>query len=422
MKKLFATAGMAALGAASMNAATPPTLLPQETAKPWSVSASVRGFYDDNYATLRSGLRRDSFGLEVSPSVRGHIIKEMTQLYASYKFGMRYYEDRINNELDYSHLANVMLNHDFSERFRMTLYDDFVVAQEPSLLNPAQPVQTLRVRGSNLRNTAGADFRARLTESVAFEPGYSFTVYDYREKGNGSYSAILDRHEHLAKVGVRWINMLERTDGLLGYQYMYTGHTSKDTLDPTGAVYLSPKLRDTRSHYYFAGVDYSASERLTLSARAGAMTVTYRNNQSNRTSPYFDVSASYRFAEASTIQLGYKLQRMTTDLIGYTGMAPLNLTVDQLAHFFYARVSHTISRLTLNAGAQYQYGTFRGGAVNSQDEGYLSVDLGASYKINPFLAAEAGYSFDWLKDYGWPAGTERDFHRNFVYIGLKATY
>jgi hypothetical protein len=420
MKKLFATAGMAALGAASLNAATPPMLATYETSRPWSVSATVRAFYDDNYATLRHS-RRDSFGFEVSPGIAANLIKEQTQLHASYQFGVRYYEDRINNEFDYSHLAKASLTHIFSDRYRVTLYDNFVAAQEPTLLNPDAVVQTLRVRGSNIRNVAGADFRADLTEHMAIEPGYSFTFYDYRQKGAGAYSAVLDRQEHLAKLAFRWVNMLERTDGLLGYQYLYSTHTSKDTLDPTGATLISPKLRDTRSHYYFIGADYSATDRLTLAVRAGGMTVTYRGNQSNRTSPYFDLSATYRFQEASTLQVGYKLQRMTTDMIGFTGGAA-NLTVDQLAHFAYARVNHTISRLSLSGGVQYQFGTFRGGLVNSQDESFLSADLGASYKINPFLMAETGYAFDWLKDHGWAAGTERGYHRNYVYLGLKATY
>ena len=163
MKKLLATAGMAAVGAASMNAASPPVLLEQQQTKPWSISASVRAFYDDNYAT-RHNDRRDSFGFEVSPSVMANIIKEQTQFYASYKYGLRWYEDRVNNEFDQSHIASLLLNHDFSERLRLTLYDDFVVAQEPSILNPSQQVQTLRVRGSNMRNTAGADLVAKLTD------------------------------------------------------------------------------------------------------------------------------------------------------------------------------------------------------------------------------------------------------------------
>ncbi len=417
---------MIALGMASLQAASAPTLAPQENAsKPWSVSASLRGFYDDNYATAPSGpLRRDSFGFEVSPMASVSLIGDQTQFSAAYKFGLRYYEDRVNNEFDYSHKFTARLDHAFSERLKMTLWDELVIAQEPFLLNPGLVVQTMRVNGNNLRNTAGLDFEAKLTDHITLEPGYNFSLYDYRAKGPSSYSALLDRYDHLFKLGVRWVNMLERTDGILGYQFNYVDHSSKDTLDPSGATMVSPSLRDTKSHFLFAGADYNASEKLTLSGRAGVQLVDYSGTQDNKANPYFDLSASYRFLEASSLQVGYKLQRMTTDTIGFSAAAPTNLTVDQLAHFVYGRVSHKVGDLTLSGGVLYQFGTFRGGLLHGQDEAYLSADINASYRINPYLSAEAGYVFDWLNDSDWASAgvPARDYHRNFVYLGLKATY
>jgi hypothetical protein len=160
---------------------------------------------------------------------------------------------------------------------------------------------------------------------------------------------------------------------------------------------------------------------LSASLRVGAQTSEYEGTTKSRTSPYVDLSGTYRFQTSSTLQVGYKLSRLTSDMIGYMGTA--NVVVDQETHYVYGRVSHTISDLTLSGGAAYQYGTFRGGSVNSQSEGFLVMDLSASYRINPFLSAEAGYVFDMLKDYSWAAGLgQRDYHRNYVYIGLKASY
>jgi predicted porin len=111
-------------------------------------------------------------------------------------------------------------------------------------------------------------------------------------------------------------------------------------------------------------------------------------------------------------------------LIGRVAADPANITIDQLAHFLYGRVSHTISRLTLSAGAQYQYGTFRGGAIQSQSEDYLMVDVSANYRFNEFLSAEVGYMAELLRDHGWQTTGVgvRNFDRNMVYIGIKATY
>lgn len=54
MKKMIASAGWVALGTAALHAAYVPGLTSMETSKSWSVSASLRGFYDDNYAALPS--------------------------------------------------------------------------------------------------------------------------------------------------------------------------------------------------------------------------------------------------------------------------------------------------------------------------------------------------------------------------------
>ena len=55
MKKFIASAGLVTVGAASLHAAYAPGLTPMETSKPWSLAASLRGFYDDNYQNAPSG-------------------------------------------------------------------------------------------------------------------------------------------------------------------------------------------------------------------------------------------------------------------------------------------------------------------------------------------------------------------------------
>jgi len=49
MNKLIVSASLVTLGATGLQAAYAPGLSPMETSKPWSVAATVRGFYDDNY-------------------------------------------------------------------------------------------------------------------------------------------------------------------------------------------------------------------------------------------------------------------------------------------------------------------------------------------------------------------------------------
>ena len=95
MNKITATAGLVAIGAASVQAQIyAPEAGSQEATKPWTVSAVLRGFYDDNYTTSPSHLERDSWGFEVSPSAALNLIRDQTALGLSYVYSARWYEDR----------------------------------------------------------------------------------------------------------------------------------------------------------------------------------------------------------------------------------------------------------------------------------------------------------------------------------------
>src|SRR4029077_10452557 len=131
MKKIITSASLAALGALSLQAGTPldrsyyapnPQLTPQESSKWWSISASLRGFYDDNYNTSpanfhvaetfdpATGIRtpgqtvkpRDSFGFEISPSFGINIPLPQTFIGLTYTYSLRWYEDRSHPKDDQS--------------------------------------------------------------------------------------------------------------------------------------------------------------------------------------------------------------------------------------------------------------------------------------------------------------------------------
>ncbi len=90
MKKLITSAGIVALGVSAAHAATGPTLTAIERSKPWTVSAALRGFYDDNYTTSPSEFKRGSFGFEVSPSASLNLALDPTFIGASYEYYLRY--------------------------------------------------------------------------------------------------------------------------------------------------------------------------------------------------------------------------------------------------------------------------------------------------------------------------------------------
>ena len=91
-----------------------PGLTSTQLSKPWSVSAAIRGFYDDNYALTPSrglvdpvtGARiepRESYGYEVTPSVGLNWTMEQTYIGLSYLYSLKFFEDRPEHKYDQSH-------------------------------------------------------------------------------------------------------------------------------------------------------------------------------------------------------------------------------------------------------------------------------------------------------------------------------
>ncbi len=424
MKKIIMTASLAALGAVSLQAAYAPGLSATERSKPWSVAASLRGFYDDNYTTspeTRSnpalGTARSSYGMEISPSASLNLPLDQTLISLSYQYSMRYYEDRKDNKADHSHQFNAHLNHAFTENYRLDLNDSFVIAQEPALMAGDGPVAIpLRLNGNNIRNTAAAKFQAEITRLFGIELGYSNSLYDY---DNEVYAGLLNRMEHLITFDTRW-HLLPKTVGILGYQYGMVNYDDKKTID--ASAYGAPgtvnsKIRDNRSHYAYVGVDQTINSKLSASARVGGQFTEYQNAKSlsggklndDSTIPYADANVTYAYTTGSYAQLGIKHSRMATDI----------LALDQEATTVYGSINHQITaKLMGSVMGQLQNSSFNQGPYNSREDNYFVVGLNLTYTINQYLAAEAGYNFDRLDS----DIQDRSFTRNRVYLGLRASY
>jgi len=443
MKKLITSAGLAALGAASLNAqqlyAPAPALTTTQLTKPWTVSAAVRGFYDDNYAlTPSAGLidpatggkikPQSSFGWEVTPSVGLNWAMEQTYIGLSYAYSAKYYEDRQEHKYDQSHMANFKLSHAFTDKYKLDVADSFVITKEPDLIAPSNaPNVTLRSRQDVLRNYGSATFSAGLTDQVSALLGYSNTLYDFSDTGAGSLSALLDRMEHMAMINFRW-QVQPSTVALLGYQFGlmdFTGNEDTGIPNPrwprNGARTLFSDERNSYSHYVYIGADHSFNPQLDASVRVGAQIIDYYNlpgTTESDVAPYADANITYRMTPDSSAQLGVRHSRIATDAAA----------LDQDNTTVYASLSYRIlPPFTASLLGQYQFNEFQNGQPSSvgssvsfkdQTENFFLIGLNLTYEINKFLAAEAGYNYDRLdSDVGF-----RSFTRNRVYIGLRASY
>src|SRR4030095_13230941 len=101
MKHVFTSAGLLALGAVSLHAYDP-EMTRQNTGHPWSISAAVRAFYDDNPTTSPDKYANDTFGFEVTPSLHLTLPIEQTFVSLGYTYSLRWYEDRDAHDTDQS--------------------------------------------------------------------------------------------------------------------------------------------------------------------------------------------------------------------------------------------------------------------------------------------------------------------------------
>jgi hypothetical protein len=452
MNKIIASVGFAALGAASLQAQYAPGLTPLETSKPWSLSASLRGFYDDNYLTepksFVSGFNSSgapvyahpeaSWGTEVTPSAAFNHSAENTLISASYVYDLQWYEN--HSTTDQSHQFNGRFEHEFSERYKLSINESFVMAQEPTVLDPSLISNPYRVEGNNVRNTGQLDFTASLTKNLDLHLGYGNTVYAYQQVGRSvvgygddfagdpypaypSRSAELDRMEQLGTIDLRWKATTDTT-GVLGYQYGHTDYTAPeyiifpDTYNGGAGSGYTSSIRNSDSHFMFVGADKSFTETLSGSIRAGAEYLDYYNFHTSRLSPYADASLTDAYMPGCSAQLGVKHVHNSTDVVGIAGSTPV---LDEESTAIYVSDTHKLTdRLTASIMGQAQLSTFveGGPGYDGKMDDFYILQVNFAYHFNPWLLTEAGYNFSRLKS-DLP---ERGYVRDVMYVGVRATY
>ena len=419
MNRIITTTGLVALGAVTLQPAL------AQDAKPWNLTATVRSFYDDNYATGPSkappgggATKRSSWGLEFSPSAGYQLKRDQTTVDLSARYGMRYYEARPNGSADHSLDFGVSLAHQFTEKQKLTVSESFAIAQEPGVLESSGPVSTaLRSDGDNMRNNLQLKFVSDdIIERWSGEVSYANTYYDYQQDNSstgqsGSRSALLDRVEHLfTMVGRYRIFDETSTELLMGYSFGLMDSTSKDSLDGVNLA----SSRDSRSHYFFTGAGHRFTTDLRANGRIGVQYTEYPNAATavpafpqSQTSPYVDVSGSWDYLPNSSAQLGVRISRITTDI---------STSVDAKATTFYSSLNHEFTPdLKGSLLAQFQISEY--GGLNGTDN-IFTTGVNLEWRFHPFISLEGGYNYD--RQDADLAG--RSYYRNRVYLGFKGTW
>jgi hypothetical protein len=439
MKKFVASMGLAALGASCLNAVHGQDTAPPPY-KPWNVSATLRGFYDDNINTAPNGTNKvGSLGGQVSPGVGLDWRNDQTTIKANYTYTLRWYDKQpIGNtsHYDQDHQFDGEFDHAFSERYQLGVKDSFVVGQEPDFLRTAYAIsEPQRVSGSNIRNNGQINFDAQLTPVFGLELGYANAYFDYADHGvridnsvfpnlvAPSLAGILNRMEHSIHVDGRF-QMMPETVAIVGYQYKEVDFTGNEIIAapfiiPTGYLIETSDARNSRAHYGYVGLDHNFNPDFSGSLRAGLSDTAYYNSpdNANDVSPYVMASLRYNYAVESYGEIGFSYDRNPTDLVSPDARG--NLTLGEESAVVYGNICHRIiPKLYGSLMAQFQNSTFTDGEFNGSSERMFLVGLDLKYSFNAYLSADVGYNYDWLKS----DVPEENYDRNRVYFGVTGTY
>ncbi len=446
MKKLVVSVGIIALGSSVLHALETGALNAQQSKKAWSVSASLRGFYDDNFNSQPNGSKQSSTGVEIRPTVDFGVAGDQSSFNVGYDFTARYFEKAVNGSSDHSdftHQFNADATHAVSERVKLNASESFVVGQEPDLQrgtidNPQ------RISGDNVRNYASVGANIQATSLVGFGVSYNNTLVDYEDDFSIispntnptniiSQSALLDRIEHSVNLDSRW-TISPQTVGILGVSFSRTEFTRENEfIDSryvgtntvpfaTNLVQTTSSSRDSRSFVLKGGFEHEFSSQLSGLFLIGGQRTEYPNkaNSEAKWTPWVQTSLDYQYQERTKLSVGFSHQRGATDVVAAQANATtVDFVLDSKVSSFYATLSHEITaHLTGSASARYQSSTYNGGSVNGQKENFLLLGLGLAYEFNPNFEGNIGYNFDDLSS----DAAGRNYTRNKFYVGVTAKY
>ena len=437
MNKIVASLGLVAIGASGLQVMAADDL-GAPASKIWNVSASLRGFYDDNINTAHGGTNKvDSMGFEVAPGVGLNWEGEATSVSLNYLYSFKYYDKRQagNTEnYDQTHTFNVELQHAFNSRYHVAASDSFVVGQEPDALRvPNSSIAVPQViPGNNIRNYGSVVFDAQMTPTFNLELNYKNSYFDYADDFNAalnppgqpvtpSNSGLLDRDENLIAVEGHWLLQPETT-GIVGYQFGAINYTGNELISGNNPPTILPSFmsdsRNSYSHYGYVGANHAFNPDFKGAAKAG---VQYTDNYNDPTgkndvSPYIVLSLDYTYAPESRVEIGFSQSQSPANSAAPSGNS---IVRNSDVSLLYGSITHRITpRLFGSIMGTFQNSIYNGGAIDGDSEQFYQLGLNLKYRFNRYFSAEVGYNFDDLQSYA----SNLSYTRNRVYLGIGATY
>ncbi|MDD5139865.1 MAG: outer membrane beta-barrel protein [Verrucomicrobiales bacterium] len=435
MKKILLSVGLVAAGTSGLQAAYAPDQGSMDATRMWSLSGSLRGFYDNNYTTGNS--QSGSGGFEVSPAISINVPMQQTEFGMRFIYGLYYYQARENqgeNPIDQTFRTDLWLDHAFTERWQTRVEDTFLIAQDPEL-NTGGPVSNpIRTSQSYLVNNGTVTLHTDWTREFSTSLYYHSDFWNYQNDNgtaaNPSLAGELNRIGNSVGIDFQW-HQSPTTMFFFGYQFSQVNYTADEPIaqvpltstapvPPPGFIYFSDS-RNSRSQAVYLGTTHNFAPNLVFSGRFGAQYSDYYNdpqNSQNNWNPYGNLSLTYTYQPGCFAEIGFTESMNSTDEIAVDANNG-SITVSQQSSVIYGSINHQITpKLRGSLVGQVQFSSFNGGTYDGDVDDLYSAGLNFSYAFNRHFSADIGDNFDQLNS----QIPGRGYNRNRVYAGVTATY
>ena len=432
MKKLFLSVGLVAAGTAGLQAAYAPDQGSMDATRMWSLSGSLRGFYDNNYTTGNSP--SGSGGFEVSPQIKINVPMQQTEFGMRFVYGLYYYQARANqnqNPVDQTFQNDLWLDHAFSERWQVRVTDSFVYAQDPQLNTGGPSSDPFRTSQSYIANNGAVTLHTDWTREFSTSVYYQSAFYQYQNSGGAttnnptaSLAGELNRLGNTGGIDFQW-HQTPTTMFFIGGNFNQVNYTGGEAIgfdSVNGKTYYSDS-RNSQAVAVYVGTTHNFAPNLVFSGRFGAQYSDYYNDpqQSSSWNPYGNLSLTYTYQPGCFAEIGFTESMNATDEVSVNNGANGNgsITLSQQSSVIYGSINHQITpKLMGSLIGQIQFSEFNGGTYDGDVDDLYSAGINFSYAFNRHFSVDIGDNFDQLNSK--IAG--RGYSRNEVYAGVTATY
>jgi hypothetical protein len=328
---------------------------------------------------------------EVAPRiVYDHSLTDQTFLSLGYGLTLDQFDNRPGDKLLASHDLTLRVAHAFSQTSNIDITDGFVISRNPESLLAGIP---LNPDQSFSRNQLDGRYVRPLGPKLGLTLKARSVFFDYH---NAVLGRSLDRTENLYGVSGEYTVVPEmKAVGEYRHQDVY--------------YRIQGEIKNKRSDYIMAGVDYSLAKKIMITSRAGAES-RRRSAEPDTTAPYAELSAKYDYTESSFLTAGYAYTLdETSDIARFT---------DTRINRFFLNIQHALTPfITASASIGWEPSQLQGRAgIADLDEDTDRFGFALTYLPRKNWSVSLTYDYDKVNSDD-PA---RDLKRERV--GLSTNY